>query len=94
MEPFSQNFSKGNTAESPSEDYSTTYMDPVHGHIVLPKYLVQIINTRQFQRLRHLMQLGVCSYVFPTGTHKRIEHSIGTACLALKVVKKLRKTQP
>lgn len=31
---------------SPTEDFSTTYMDPVHGHIDLPKYLVQIINTK------------------------------------------------
>ena len=34
------------------------------------------------------------SYVFPTGTHKRFEHSIGTAYLALKVAKRLRKKQP
>ena len=40
------------------------------------------------------MQLGVSSYVFPTGTHKRFEHSIGTAYLALKVARKLKKTQP
>ena len=69
-------------------------MDPVHGHIELPKYLMRIINTRQFQRLRNLMQLGVSSYVFPTGTHKRFEHSIGTSYLALKVAKKLKKKQP
>jgi len=79
---------------SPMDDDSTTYMDPVHGIIDLPKYLVQIINTRQFQRLRMLMQLGVASYVFPTATHKRFEHSIGTAYLALKVAKKLMKKQP
>lgn len=69
--------------ENPNDD-STTYMDPVHGHIELPKYLVDIINTKEFQRLRHLMQLGVASYVFPTATHKRFEHSIGTAYLAMK----------
>jgi HD superfamily phosphohydrolase len=40
------------------------------------------------------MQLGVSSYVFPTGTHKRFEHCIGTAYLSLKVAKKLRKVQP
>ena len=36
----------------------------------------------------------MASYVFPTGTHKRFEHSIGTAYLALKVAKKLKKEQP
>jgi len=40
------------------------------------------------------MQLGVASYVFPTATHKRFEHCIGTAYLALKVAKKLKKAQP
>ena len=73
---------------------TTTYMDPVHSHIELPHYLMQIVNTRQFQRLRNLSQLGVSSYVFPTGTHKRFEHSIGTAYLALKVAKRLKKKQP
>lgn len=76
----------------PHEDLNTTYMDPVHGHIDLPKYLVRIINTRQFQRLRNLLQLGVSFNVFPTATHKRFEHCIGTAYLALKVAKKLKKT--
>ena len=40
------------------------------------------------------MQLGVSFYVFPTATHKRFEHCVGTAYLALKVVKKLKKKQP
>lgn len=32
--------------------------------------------------------------MFPTATHKRFEHCIGTAYLALKVAKKLKKAQP
>jgi len=40
------------------------------------------------------MQLGAASMVFPTGTHKRFEHCIGTGYLALKVAKMLQEKQP
>lgn len=32
--------------------------------------------------------------MFPTATHKRFEHCVGTAWLAYKIVKKLKKKQP
>ncbi|KAL9656902.1 hypothetical protein ABK040_006994 [Willaertia magna] len=56
--------------------------DPVHGFIALPIELFKIIDTVIFQRLRDLKQLGAMYYVFPGATHKRFEHSLGTAYLA------------
>lgn len=53
------------------------YIDPIHGVIDLPNIIFEIINTEFFQRLRHLKQLGACSYVFPGATHNRFEHCIG-----------------
>lgn len=41
--------------------------DNVHGSIELHPLLVAIIDTRQFQRLRYLKQLGSVCYVYPTG---------------------------
>ena len=32
--------------------------DPIHGHIALHPLLVKVIDTPQFQRLRHIKQLG------------------------------------
>ena len=83
-----QPVSKAKTSSSMKSD--TQLLDAVHGTITLPEYLMRIINTKWFQRLRYLHQLGVASYVFPTGNHKRFEHSVGTAYLALYCVRKLR----
>ena len=52
--------------------------DSVHDQISLHPLLVQIIDTPQFQRLRYLKQLGPTVYVYPSATHTRFEHSIGT----------------
>mmetsp|Transcript_12091 Transcript_12091/g.36865 ORF Transcript_12091/g.36865 Transcript_12091/m.36865 type:complete len:473 (-) Transcript_12091:1421-2839(-) len=56
--------------------------DPVHGHVELEEHLVNIIDTRHFQRLRDCKQLGLCDRVFPGATHTRFEHSIGVAHLS------------
>ena len=34
------------------------FNDPIHGHFDLHPLLVSIIDTRQFQRLRYIKQLG------------------------------------
>ncbi|KAI8903980.1 hypothetical protein EDD86DRAFT_213604 [Gorgonomyces haynaldii] len=71
-----------------------TFNDPIHGHIDMPQYLIDIIDTPEFQRLRELKQLGVSYYVFPGATHNRFEHSIGTSYLAGKMVRYLKENQP
>ena len=68
--------------------------DPIHGNIEFDKKLFQIIDTPQFQRLRDLMQLGTTYWVFPGASHRRFEHSIGTAFLANEVVSTLQRKQP
>lgn len=52
---------------------------------------MKIIDTPQFQRLRHIKQLGGCSFVFPGACHNRFEHSIGTAHLARMMGDELQK---
>jgi len=58
----------------------------VHGYINISNLAQKIIDTPEFQRLRKLKQLGTCSYVFPSATHTRFEHSIGTYFLAGKIM--------
>eukprot|EP01100_Stratorugosa_tubuloviscum_P013612 TRINITY_DN6918_c1_g1_i1.p1 TRINITY_DN6918_c1_g1~~TRINITY_DN6918_c1_g1_i1.p1 ORF type:complete len:476 (-),score=153.34 TRINITY_DN6918_c1_g1_i1:93-1520(-) len=68
--------------------------DPVHGLIELPSFVIQFIDTPQFQRLRDLKQLGACHFVFPGGTHTRFEHCVGVCHLANQLILKLKSTQP
>ncbi|XP_061082910.1 deoxynucleoside triphosphate triphosphohydrolase SAMHD1-like [Conger conger] len=71
------------------------FNDPIHGHIELHPLLVSIIDTPQFQRLRHLKQLGATDFVYPGACHTRFEHSIGVCYLAEELMNalKLRQTE-
>ena len=56
-----------------------TYIyDNIHGYIELSLTAKRIIDTRLFQRLRHISQTGALNFKYPTAIHKRFEHSIGT----------------
>jgi len=68
--------------------------DPVHGLMHLPAIVKIVVDTRNFQRMRHVKQLGICSRVYPGATHDRFFHSIGCAYLAHELVKSLRQRQP
>lgn len=59
-------------------DFNTkTICDNVHGSIGISKLEQDIINTRTFQRLKKIKQLGLASLVFPGAEHSRFAHSIG-----------------
>ncbi|XP_051516372.1 deoxynucleoside triphosphate triphosphohydrolase SAMHD1 isoform X1 [Myxocyprinus asiaticus] len=77
-----------------SSDAMKVFNDPIHGHIELHPLLVQIIDTPQFQRLRHIKQLGGTYLVFPGASHNRFEHSIGVGYLAGCLVQALNERQP
>ena len=68
--------------------------DPIHGHIQVPKSIMQLVDTPEFQRLRDLKQLGTLYFVFPGAHHNRFEHSIGTSYLAGKLINRLKCEQP
>ena len=54
------------------------FRDVIHGYITV-EYLPiwYLINTKEFQRLRRIKQLGGTSIVFPTAEHSRFVHSLG-----------------
>ena len=46
------------------------------------KLLLELINTREFQRLRRIKQLGFSETVFPGANHSRFAHCIGVLQMA------------
>ncbi|XP_060585629.1 deoxynucleoside triphosphate triphosphohydrolase SAMHD1-like [Ruditapes philippinarum] len=71
-----------------------TFNDPIHGQVELHPVCIRIIDTPQFQRLRHIKQLDTCYLVYPGASHNRFEHSIGVCYLAGKLLKTIRDRQP
>jgi uncharacterized protein len=58
-----------------------TIRDGVHLDIYFTALEAQVIDTPQVQRLRSIKQLGFTYLVYPSATHTRFEHSIGTCYL-------------
>ncbi len=62
--------------------------DPIHNFVRVTADEVAAINSRSFQRLRHIHQLALTylTYlVYPGATHRRFEHSLGVMELAGRV---------
>ncbi|MFH1722895.1 MAG: HD domain-containing protein [Candidatus Altiarchaeota archaeon] len=59
--------------------------DSIHGDITLSDLEVELVDTPAMQRLRNIRQNGLCSYVYPSMTSTRFEHSLGVMHLAGKV---------
>src|SRR5215467_5521854 len=61
------------------------FRDPIHVFIRVNSYEREVIDSRAFQRLRHITQLALTYLVYPGATHKRFEHSLGVMELAGRV---------
>ena len=59
--------------------------DPIHNFVRVSADEVAAINSRPFQRLRHIHQLALTYLVYPGATHRRFEHSLGVMELAGRV---------
>lgn len=53
--------------------------DQIYGDISFSDSEARIINSRSFNRLRYIKQLGFVEFDYPCATHTRFQHSIG-AC--------------
>jgi hypothetical protein len=68
------------------------YRDPVHNIIALSDrraddaLLIRLIDTREFQRLRHIRQLGLAHYTYQGAEHSRFTHSLGVMHLMTRVL--------
>ncbi len=59
--------------------------DPIHIFIRLSSDEREVLDSRPFQRLRHIHQLALTYLVYPGATHRRFEHSLGVMELAGRV---------
>jgi len=59
--------------------------DPIHVFIHMNSDERRILDSPPIQRLRHIHQLALTSYVYPGASHTRFEHSIGTMEVATRI---------
>ena len=65
--------------------------DPVHGFINIPFNLIyDLMEHPYFQRLRHISQLGLSSYVYPGAVHSRFHHALGAMHLMRRAIETLK----
>jgi HD superfamily phosphohydrolase len=67
--------------------------DPVHGTMQFTtaenSWIKPFIDSPNFQRLRHIKQLGMGDFIFPGAVHTRFNHCIGCAYVASQVAHKI-----
>lgn len=56
--------------------------DPIHGNLPLLDAEVAVLDSKAYQRLRAIKQLGFSEFSFPGATHNRYLHSLGVSYLA------------
>ena len=61
------------------------FRDAVHGFDRFSSDERLVIDSQPFQRLRHIQQLALTSFVYPGATHTRFEHSLGVAEIAGRI---------
>lgn len=53
----------------------------------------KVIQTKEFQRLRRIRQLGFSEFVYPGATHTRFAHSLGVYHMARRLMEIIRRQQ-
>lgn len=71
----------------------TRCTDEVHESIDICPVMKVLIDTKHFQRLRYIRQLGTTYQVYPTANHTRFEHSLGVAHLAKRMAERIQEFQ-
>jgi HD superfamily phosphohydrolase len=59
--------------------------DPIHVFVRLDSSERRVLDSRVYQRLRHITQLALTYLIYPGATHKRFEHCLGVMELAGRV---------
>jgi len=68
------------------------FKDPIHGYISVDDVLIwELIQSKEFQRLRRIKQLGGTYMVFHGAEHSRFSHSLGVYLVAKRMMERLVK---
>jgi uncharacterized protein len=60
--------------------------DPLWNNIRIDSLALRLVDTRAFQRLRYVRQLGLAYLVYPGASHSRFEHALGAYHLARRAL--------
>jgi len=74
------------------------FRDPLYNYIRIDKteddWLLELLDTRELQRLRRIHQLGVSNYTYSGADHNRFAHTMGVLHLMQLMVSHLQKENP
>lgn len=71
------------------------FRDPVHDYIhVQHKVILDLINSREFQRLRRIKQTGASLFTFHGAEHSRFSHSLGVYEVSRRICDKFQRNYP
>lgn len=70
------------------------FKDPVHNYIyVQDETIWNLINTKEFQRLRRIRQLGTSYLTFHGAEHSRFSHSLGVYEITRKIISRFERNE-
>ncbi|RXZ79262.1 HD domain-containing protein [Paenibacillaceae bacterium] len=70
------------------------FKDPVHKYIYVKDQIIwNLINTKEFQRLRRIRQLGTTYLTFHGAEHSRFSHSLGVYEITRKIISQFERSQ-
>jgi uncharacterized protein len=85
---------RGGTLVSSSLQEEKVFKDPVHKYIYVQDETVwDLINTKEFQRLRRIRQLGTCFLTFHGAEHSRFSHSLGVYEVTRKIISQFERNR-
>ncbi|MCE3198037.1 HD domain-containing protein [Paenibacillus sonchi] len=69
------------------------FKDPVHNYIHVQDTMIwRLINTREFQRLRRIRQLGTSYLTFHGAEHSRFSHSLGVYEITRRIISQFERS--
>ncbi len=70
------------------------FKDPVHEYIYVQDEMIwDLINTKEFQRLRRIRQLGTTYMTFHGAEHSRFSHSLGVYEITRKIISQFERNR-